>query len=273
MNNKMDKRADKITVSTIKKKKAAGEKIIMLTAYDFQFARLLDEAGVDIILVGDSVGNVVLGYENTIPVTMEDMLHHTRAVARGRKHALLIVDMPFMSYQVKVDKALVNASRFLKEAGAEGVKLEGGAEYAETIRKITQAGIPVMAHIGLMPQAVNRIGGYRVQGKKEDEEKKILNDAKALEEAGAFAIVLEKVPSKLAEKVTASVSIPTIGIGAGPDCDGQVLVIYDLLGFDDTFKPRFIKQYANMKNDIISAVSKFSEEVKQGKFPTKNHGY
>ncbi|RMF95469.1 MAG: 3-methyl-2-oxobutanoate hydroxymethyltransferase [Candidatus Schekmanbacteria bacterium] len=264
---------EKIRIQTLKKMKERGEKISMLTAYDFQFARLLDEAGIEVILVGDSLGNVMLGYENTLPVTMDDMLHHTKAVARGRKRALLVVDMPFMSYQVNPEKALVNASRFLKEGGAEAVKLEGGEEYAETVKKLTTAGIPVMSHIGLMPQAVHRIGGYSVQGKKEEDEKRILKDAKALADAGAFAIVLEKVPTLLAKKVTESVPIPTIGIGAGPYCDGQVLVIYDMLGFDDKFKPRFLKQYANLKKEIIKAVSRFKKEVKEKKFPTKKHGY
>lgn len=264
---------NKIRVSTLKKMKEEGEKISMLTAYDFQFARLLDEAEIEVILVGDSLGNVILGYENTLPVTMEDMLHHTKAAARGRKNALLVVDMPFMSYQINPKNALINASRFIKEAGAEAVKLEGGEEYAETVKKLTQAGIPVMSHIGLMPQAVHRIGGYSVQGKKEKDAKRIINEAKILEEAGAFAVVLEKVPTLLAKKISEGISIPTIGIGAGQYCDGQVLVIYDLLGFDDEFKPRFLKQYANLKKDILKAVSCYRKEVKEKKFPAKKHGY
>ena len=267
----MDK--SKVTVTKIKKMKEEGEKIAALTAYDFPFAKLLDEAGIDIILVGDSLGNVILGYENTLPVTMEEMLHHTKAAARGRKNALLIADMPFMSYQLGPEQALINASRFIKEAGAEGVKLEGGAGIRDTVAKIVDSNIPVMGHIGLMPQSIHKIGGYKVQGKNKKEARIILNDAKAIEEAGAFSIVLEGIPIGLAKRITSEVKIPTIGIGAGPYCDGQVLVIHDLLGFDDQFQPKFLKRYANLKNTIVQAAKDFKQEVKTGKFPTEEHGF
>jgi len=263
----------KVTIPKIKKMKEEGEKIVMLTAYDFPFSKLLDEAGIDIILVGDSLGNVILGYENTLPVTMDDMLHHTKAVARGRSNALLIADMPFMSYQLGPDQALMNASKFIKEAGAEGVKLEGGAAIKETIMKLVDCNIPVMGHIGLMPQSIHKTGGYKVQGKSKKEAESMIKDAKAIEEAGAFSIVLEEVPIQLAKRISSLVKIPTIGIGAGPYCDGQVLVIHDLLGFDDQFQPKFLKRYANLKKTITQAVRRFKQEVKDGKFPTENHGF
>ncbi|OGL41837.1 MAG: 3-methyl-2-oxobutanoate hydroxymethyltransferase [Candidatus Schekmanbacteria bacterium RIFCSPHIGHO2_02_FULL_38_11] len=263
----------KVTVPKIKKMKEEREKIVMLTAYDFPFSKLLDEAGIDIILVGDSLGNVILGYENTLPVTMEEMLHHTKAVARGRNNALLIADMPFMSYQLGPDQALLNASRFIKEAGAEGVKLEGGVAHKETIEKLVQCNIPVMGHIGLMPQSIHKIGGYKVQGKTKKEADAILKDARVVEKAGAFSIVLDGIPIPLAKKISSEVKIPTIGIGSGPYCDGQVLVIHDILGFDDQFHPKFVKKYANIKKTIIDAVTEFKEEVKKGKFPTENHGF
>ena len=230
------------TILDIKKMKENGEKIAMLTAYDFGMASLIDEADIDIILVGDSLGNVVLGYENTLPVTMADMLHHTKAVVRGAQKALIVADMPFMSYQISPQEALANAGRFLQEAGAQAVKLEGGREQSEAGYKITSSGIPVMAHLGLTPQSIHQMGGYKVQGKKEDAAQKIMSDAKILEEAGAFSLVLECVPEKLAQDITSAISIPTIGIGAGVHCDGQVLVVNDMLGMYERMTPKFVKK-------------------------------
>lgn len=261
------------TILDIKKMKTQGEKISMLTAYDFGMASILDECGVDIILVGDSLGNVVLGYDTTLPVTMEDMVRHTQAVARGVNKALLIADMPFLSYQVSPSEALTNAGRFLKEANAQAVKLEGGREYAEIVHKMTYAGIPVMAHLGLTPQSVNQLGGFKVQGKKEDAAEKIMQDAKILEEAGAFSVVLECVPEKLAQEITGSLSMPTIGIGAGVNCDGQVLVINDMLGMNERFTPKFVKKYANLNLEIKKAVKTYIGEVKQGNFPDSEHSF
>lgn len=261
------------TTADIKKMKTSGEKISMLTAYDFAMASILDECSVDIILVGDSLGNVVLGYDTTLPVTMEDMLHHTKAVSRGSHHALIIGDMPFLSYQVSEQTALINAGRFIQEADAQAVKLEGGREYAETVRKITVAGIPVMAHLGLTPQSIHQLGGYKVQGKKEDAARRIMEDAKILEEAGAFSVVLECVPEGLAADVTTSLNIPTIGIGAGMHCDGQVLVINDLLGMSERFTPKFVKKYANLNSEIKKAVKTYIGEVKNGNFPDSEHSF
>ena len=261
----------KITTSVIREKKIKGEKITMLTAYDYATAIVLDESGVDIILVGDSLGNVVLGYDNTLPVTMEDMLHHTKAVARGTKRALVIADMPFLSYQVSTEEALRNAGKFLKEAGAQGVKLEGGREIADLIRKITSIGIPVMAHLGLMPQSVHQLGGYKIQGKDDATAKKLIEDARMIEEAGAFSVVLECVPAALAGKISQAIAIPTIGIGAGVDCDGQVLVINDMLGMFERFTPKFVKKYGNLNAQMKEGVKKYIDEVKSGAFPDEEH--
>ncbi|PKN52238.1 MAG: 3-methyl-2-oxobutanoate hydroxymethyltransferase [Deltaproteobacteria bacterium HGW-Deltaproteobacteria-13] len=261
------------TTADVKKMKASGEKITMLTAYDYGMASILDESGIDIILVGDSLGNVMLGYDSTLPVTMEDMLHHTKAVSRAVKNAMIVADMPFLSYQVSAETALTNAGRFLKEADAQAVKLEGGREFAEIVHKMTYAGIPVMAHLGLTPQSVHQLGGYKVQGKKEDAAEIIMQDAKILEEAGAFAVVLECVPEKLAAEITHALSIPTIGIGAGVHCDGQVLVINDMLGMNDKFIPKFVKKYAGLNLEIKKAVKTYITEVKQGDFPAVEHSF
>ena len=262
-----------MTVLDLKEKKQKKEPIVMITAYDYPSAQMVDEAGVDIILVGDSLGMVVLGYENTLPVTMEDMLRHTAAVVRGAKRAMVVGDMPFMSYQLSPEQALDNAGRFIKEAGAHAVKLEGGEEVLEAIRKITSAGIPVMGHIGLTPQSIHRIGGYRVQGRDEETALKLKRDAKLLEEAGCFSIVLEAVPVELAKEITESLEIPTIGIGAGPYCDGQVLVYHDVLGIFQEFKPKFVKRYANLRASIVDAVKSYVEEVRNREFPDEEHSY
>ena len=261
------------TILDIKKMKVQGEKITVLTAYDYGMASILDESDIDIILVGDSLGNVVLGYENTIPVTMEDMLHHTKAVSRASQNALIVADMPFLSYQVSPEAALANAGRFLKEANAQAVKLEGGREYAETVQKIVSAGIPVMAHLGLTPQSIHQLGGYKVQGKKEDDAEKMMLDAKRLEEAGAFSLVLECIPEGLASEITHSLTIPTIGIGAGVNCDGQVLVINDMLGIYERFTPKHVKKYANLNLEIKKAVKTYITEVKTGNFPDSEHSF
>jgi 3-methyl-2-oxobutanoate hydroxymethyltransferase len=261
----------KITTAVIREKKIKGEKIAMLTAYDYATAVAIDESGVDIILVGDSLGMVVLGYDSTLPVTMEDMLHHTKAVARGTKRALVIADMPFMSYQASEAEALHNAGRFLKETGAKGVKLEGGREIAGLIGKITSIGIPVMAHLGLTPQSVHQFGGYKIQGKEDAAANKIMEDAKIIEEAGAFSVVLECVPASLAGRITQAAGIPTIGIGAGADCDGQVLVINDMLGIFERFTPKFVKKYCNINVQMKESVRKYIDEVKSGAFPGDEH--
>lgn len=261
------------TILDIKKMKMQGEKITMLTAYDYGMAAILDESDIDILLVGDSLGMVVLGYDSTLPVTMEDMIHHTKAVSRAVKNAMIVADMPFLSYQVSPESALTNAGRFLKEADAQAVKLEGGREFAEIVHKMTYAGIPVMAHLGLTPQSVHQLGGYKVQGKKEDAAEIMMRDAKILEEAGAFSLVLECVPEKLAADITRSLSIPTIGIGAGVHCDGQVLVVNDMLGMYDRMTPKFVKKYAHLSLDIKNAVQDYISEVKQGKFPDNEHSF
>lgn len=261
----------KNTVMTFQDMKRKGEKISMLTSYDYSTAKLVDAAGVNGILVGDSLGNVVLGYEDTISVTMEDMIHHGRAVARGAKNALVVVDMPFMSYQASVYDAVVNAGRLMKEGRATAIKLEGGREVCAQIKAITDASIPVMAHLGLTPQSVNAFGGFKVQGKDEAAAKKLLEDAKAVEEAGAFSIVLECVPAKLAELVTKEVSVPTIGIGAGAGCDGQILVYQDMLGMYSDFVPKFVKQYANIGEVMREAFEQYDKEVKAGSFPQDAH--
>lgn len=263
----------KHTVSTFAEAKRKGKRIAMLTAYDYSTARLEDEAGIHAILVGDSLGNVVLGYEDTLSVTMKDMIHHGRAVARGAKNALVVVDMPFMSYQTSVYDAVVNAGRLMKEGRAQAVKLEGGAEVAAQVKAIVEAGIPVMGHLGLTPQSINAFGGFKVQGKTEAAARKLIEDAKALEAAGAFSVVLECVPAKLAAKVTEAVSIPTIGIGAGAGCDGQVLVYQDMLGMFSDFTPKFVKRYANVGEAMREAFATYVDEVGAGTFPAEEHTY
>ena len=263
----------KNTVVTFKEAKAKGEKLTMLTAYDYSTAKLVDGAGINSILVGDSLGNVVLGYPDTISVTMEDMIHHCAAVSRGIKDTLLICDMPFMSYQASVYDAVVNAGRLMKEGRAHAVKLEGGVEMEETIRAIVHASIPVCGHIGLTPQSINAFGGFKVQGKGEAAAQKLLDDARAVERAGAFAIVLECVPAALAKRVTEEISIPTIGIGAGADCDGQVLVYQDMLGMFTDFKPKFVKHFANVGQIMTEAFKAYDAEVKAGEFPAAEHTY
>ena len=261
----------KVTTATFRKKKQRGEVITMLTAYDYPTALAEDQAGVDSILVGDSLGMVVLGYPNTLSVTMDDMLHHSKAVSRGAKYALLIGDMPFMSYQVSIEEAVRNAGRFLQEAGMDAVKLEGGRERIDAVRAIVNAGIPVMGHIGLTPQSINQLGGFRTQGKTAIAAKRLLEDALLLEEAGCFGIVLESVPAKLAELISQKLSIPTIGIGAGVGCDGQVLVTHDMLGLFDRFTPKFVKQYANFHKEMQIAFADYIEDVETKRFPAQEH--
>ena len=263
----------KLTTSDLVEMKKKGEKITMLTAYDCLMASQLDDCGIDLILVGDSVGNVLLGYENTIPVTMDEMIHHCRAVTRGVKRAMVVGDMPFMSYQASEEEAVRNAGRFLKEAGAEAVKLEGGKEVSKTIKIIVGSGIPVMGHLGLTPQSIYKFGGYGVRGKDEEQASKMLEDARGLEEAGVFSIVLEKIPAKLAKKITREINIPTIGIGAGVDCDGQVLVTHDMLGLFEKFKPKFSKRYAEVGKEMKECYRKYIEEVKNKVFPAEEHSY
>jgi len=261
----------KITTATFRQRKERGEPITMLTAYDYPTALAEDRAGIDSILVGDSLGMVVLGYANTLPVTMEDMLHHCKAVARGVKFALLIGDMPFMSYQTSTEEAVRNAGRFLQEGGMDAVKLEGGRERLEAIRAIVAAGIPVMGHLGLTPQSVNQLGGFKPQGKTASAAKRLIEDALLLEEAGCFSIVLESVPAKLAELISQKISIPTIGIGAGVGCDGQVLVTHDLLGLFDRFTPKFVKKYADFQGEMQRAFSEYIVDVQSRSFPADEH--
>jgi 3-methyl-2-oxobutanoate hydroxymethyltransferase len=261
----------KVTTLTFRQKKERGEPITMLTAYDYPTALAIDQAGVDSILVGDSLAMVVLGYENTLPVTLEEMLHHSRAVARGAKTALLIGDMPFMSYQVSVEEATRNAGRFLQQGGMDAVKLEGGRERADAVRSITSAGIPVMGHIGLTPQSINQLGGFRAQGKTALAARRLLEDALILEEAGIFSLVLESVPARLAELISRRLSIPTIGIGAGAGCDGQVLVTHDLLGLFDRFTPKFVKKYADFHSEMRKAFTDYIEDVETKRFPAQEH--
>ena len=263
----------KNTAATFAAAKAKGEKLSMLTAYDYSTAKLEDESGINGRLVGDSLGNVVLGYEDTVSVTMEDMIHHGAAVARGAKNALVVVDMPFMSYEVTVEEAVRNAGRLMKEGRAGAVKLEGGVRVAEQIRAIVKAGIPVMGHIGLTPQSINVFGGFKVQGKSEEAARALLADAKAVEEAGAFAVVIEAVPAALAQMITDAVSIPTIGIGAGAGCDGQILVYQDMLGMFSDFTPKFVKRYANVGEVMREAFANYAAEVASGAFPTVEHTY
>lgn len=261
----------KVTVQTLRQRKQAGQPITMLTAYDYPTALAIDQAGIDAILVGDSLGMVVLGYDNTIPVTMGDMLHHCRAVSRGAKASLLIGDMPFMSYQAEVPEAVRNAGRFLQEGGMDAVKLEGGHERCDAIRAIALAGIPVMGHIGLTPQSVNQLGGFKPQGRDAQAAQRLLEDALALQEAGCFSLVLESIPGRLAELITRRLDIPTIGIGAGAGCDGQVLVTHDLLGLFERFTPRFVKKYADLHSEMGRAFSAYRDEVEDRIFPGPEH--
>ena len=262
-----------VTVSTFLKMKAEGKKISMITAYDYTTARLVDESGIDSILVGDSLGNVMLGLGDTVSVTMEDMIHHGAAVARGTKNALVVVDMPFMSYQSSVYDAVVNAGRLMKGARTNAVKLEGGVEVADRIRAIVDCQIPVCAHIGLTPQGINALGGFKVQGKTADSARKLLEDAHAVEEAGAFAVVLEAIPAELAERVSAELTIPTIGIGAGAGCDGQVLVNQDMLGMFHDFTPKFVRRFAEVGDVMLDAYRAYDAAVKDGTFPAAEHTY
>ena len=257
----------RVTTRDVQRFKAQGERFPVLTAYDFPTARLVEEAGVPVILVGDSLGQVVLGHASTIPVTMEVMLHHTAAVVRGTERAMVIADMPFLSYNLSDEQALQNAGRFLQEAGAQAVKLEGGVRVAETVRRVTEAGIPVMGHIGLTPQSVNQIGGYRVQGKTEAEAVALMDDAIALQQAGAFSVVLELVPDEVAKAVTERLDVPTVGIGAGPHCDGQVQVVHDLLGFGTSYIPKHARRFADVGDVIRDAVARYAGEVRSGDFP------
>lgn len=263
----------KVTTLTLREKKQRGEIITMLTAYDYATALAVDRAGIDVILVGDSLGMVVLGYETTLPVTMEEMLHHCRAVTRGAKFAMLVGDMPFMSYQVSPQEALRNAGRFLQEAGMDAVKLEGGREVADAVKLIVDAGIPVMGHLGLTPQSIHKLGGFRAQGRTARAAKRLIEDAQILEEAGCFSIVLEAVPDRVAELISKRVSIPTIGIGAGAGCDGQVLVTHDLLGLFDRFTPKFVKRYADIHAEMARAFAEYKADVEKRAFPAVEHAY
>lgn len=264
---------NKITTSILRQYKSESRTIVMLTAYDYPMAKLLDEAGVDMLLVGDSLGNVVLGYDSTIPVTMEDMLHHVKAVCRGAKRAMVVADMPFMSYQISIQEALKNAGRLLQEGGAQAVKLEGGIAMAATVQALVTAGIPVVGHLGLTPQSVNQLGGFKVQARDEQAAQKLLEDARALETAGAFALVLECIPDGLARRVSESIHIPTIGIGAGVACDGQVLVVHDLLGLNSGFTPKFVKKYADLHHEMMGIIRKYIGDVKDRKFPSEEHSF
>lgn len=262
-----------VTTLRLIEMKQTGHKIACLTAYDALMAHVLDEAGIDVILVGDSLGNVVQGHETTIPVTLDDIIYHTKAVKRGATRALVVADMPFMSYQVRADEAFRNAGRLMKEAGAGAVKLEGGRRIADAVARMTEAGIPVMGHVGLTPQSINQFGTYRPRGRDEDEAQQIIDDALALEQAGAFAVVIEKVPTHVAARVTAALRVPTIGIGAGPDCDGQILVVTDMLGLTIDFNPRFVRRYADLHHTIGSAVQQYCSDVRASSFPDSSESY
>ena len=264
---------DTVTIHTLKKLKAAGQKICMITAYDATFARIFDSAGADVLLVGDSLGMVFQGNDSTLPVTMDQMVYHSRAVTRGAKRAHVVGDLPFMSYQNGIEDAVKNAGRLIAEGGVGSVKLEGGQEFADVISRIVRASIPVMGHLGLTPQSVHKMGGYVVQGRDEEQARRILEDAVALEQAGCYAVVLEGVPLELGKQITARLSIPTIGIGAGKFCDGQVLVSYDLLGLNPDFKPKFVKRYANMFEGVTGAAETFFAEVRSGHFPDEDHSF
>jgi 3-methyl-2-oxobutanoate hydroxymethyltransferase len=263
----------KVTPVDVQAMKKQGKRITMLTAYDYPMALLEDRAGIDIILVGDSLAMTVLGHENTLPVTMDEMLHHTKAVARGAKHCLILGDMPFMSYNTSEREAIHNAGRFMKEAGADAVKLEGGVSVKETVRAIVRGGIPVMGHIGLTPQTISMLGGFKVQGKDAQAAQKVIDDALALQDAGAFSVLLEAVPAPIAKMVTERLTVPTIGIGAGVHCDGQVLVVHDMLGLFDRFTPKFAKKYVNLSEVILKALDAYKEEVIKGEFPTDQHSF
>jgi 3-methyl-2-oxobutanoate hydroxymethyltransferase len=267
-------RIQKVTVPSLLKKKKAGEKITALTAYDYPIAKIVDSAGIDVILVGDSVGMVVLGYENTIPVTMEEMIHHTKAVVRGTKRALVIGDMPYFSFHLTADETITNASRFLKEAGAQAVKIEGASpKRLKLIERLVEAEIPVMGHVGLTPQSINHLGRFKVKGKAVDEARKILADARNLEQAGVFSVILECVPLELARIVTERLQVPTIGIGAGPYCDGQILVFHDLVGFMNGYLPKFVKRYVHLHDTLMQAVQAYAGDVLAGQFPDDEHSY
>ena len=263
----------KVTIHTLRKMKLAGERITMLTAYDASFARLLDQAQIDVLLVGDSLGMVVQGHDTTLPVTLDQMVYHCAAVARGTQRAHLVGDMPFGSYQAGADEAVKNAVRIVAEGNMEAVKLEGGAEYCEVVERIVRAGVPVMGHIGLTPQSVHKLGGYVVQGRGEDKAARLVADARALEEAGCYSLILEAIPAELGAEITRNVGIPTIGIGAGPDCDGQVLVVYDLLGMNPEFSPRFVKKFADLAHVIGDAAARYRDEVRGGTFPAPEHTF
>ncbi len=265
--------AQKFTVKSFQEAKENNRKISMLTAYDYSMAKMVDAAGIDSVLIGDSLGMVFQGHESTLPVTVDEIIYHTKAVARGVKNALIVADMPFLSYHISKEEAVRNAGRMIKEGGAEAVKIEGGALFTETIKAIVDAQIPVMGHIGLTPQSVNAFGGFKVQGRDEQSSKRLLEEAKLLEKAGVFAITLECIPDKLAQLITKSVSIPTIGIGAGKDCDGQVLVINDMLGMFSDFVPKFVKQYAKLNVEITAAVRSYASDVKEGRFPADEHTF
>jgi 3-methyl-2-oxobutanoate hydroxymethyltransferase len=262
-----------VTTRTVMKMKTAGEKIAMLTAYDYLTAKILDQVGIDIILVGDSLGNVIQGYETTLPVTVDDMIYHAKAVKRAVKNALIVVDMPFMSFQTSTDDAVRNAGRIMKEVGVGAVKLEGGEYIVEIVKHLVKVGIPVMGHLGLTPQAINKFGTYEVRATDKQEADELLHDAHVLADAGVFSIVLEKIPAALAKKVTESVKVPTIGIGAGPHCDGQVLVVSDMLGLTEEFKPRFVRRYTELAQTMRSAFHNYINDVKAGKFPTDKESY
>lgn len=264
---------ERVTIRHVLEKKQRSEPLVVVTAYDFPFARLADQAGVDMVLVGDSVGNVVLGHATTVPVTLADILHHTRAVRRGLERALLVADMPFLTFQVSVEDALRNAGRLLQEGGAEAVKVEGGGPVVDVVHRLTEVGIPVMGHLGLLPQRVHALGGYRVQGQDEEAARRLLDDALALEQAGAFSLVLEMVPRELAREVSRRLRIPTIGIGAGPDCDGQVLVLHDLLGLTQGRVPRFVRRYADLGAAALDALQRYAADVRARRFPSDEHSY
>ncbi|WP_020403375.1 3-methyl-2-oxobutanoate hydroxymethyltransferase [Gracilimonas tropica] len=263
----------KITTQTVVDMKSKGEKISMLTAYDFTMAQIIDQAGIEVILVGDSASNVMAGHETTIPMTLDHMIYHTSCVVRGVDRALVIADLPFMSYQVTTKEALISAGRMMKEAGAHAVKLEGGKSIVETVKRIVDAGIPVMGHLGLTPQSIYKFGTYKVRATEDQEAEDLIRDAKLLEEAGCFSLVLEKIPADLAAKVTKEISIPTIGIGAGPECDGQVLVIHDMLGLNKEFNPRFLRRYADLNTEMTNAVQNYIKDVKSRDFPNKDEQY
>ncbi|NOZ88018.1 MAG: 3-methyl-2-oxobutanoate hydroxymethyltransferase [Deltaproteobacteria bacterium] len=271
MAREKDKAVQAVDISSLLKMKKKGQKITMLTAYDTPTARMLDDAGIDVLLVGDSAANVVLGYKDTLPVTMDEMIHHTKAVSRGVKRAMVLGDMPFMSYNISHEDAVRNAGRFIKEGGAQAVKLEGGAHVVDTVERLFRAGIPVVGHLGLTPQTAGMQGGYRVQGKTAATAARIVEDALKLQEAGAFMLILECVPDRVGEHVSKALEIPVVGIGAGPGCDGQVLVFHDMVGIGTGFSPKFVRRYANLGQEIVEAASRYKQDVQQGSFPAKEH--